>query len=425
VSATVPARPRVLFVSEAVTLAQVVRLATLARALDPARYEVHFAAATFSPLIFDGLDGSPPLGATRHTIESLSPEVVDARVVAGRRLYGRRTLAAYVREDRALLARVRPALVVGDLRLSLPIAAPLERVPHAALVNAYWSPHAVRPEGWPMPDHPIVRLLGPARAERHFPRALPLVMRHFAAPVNALRRAHGLPPLGDMSGVLTSGDHVLFPDVPALVPTAGAPVHHRYLGYVPWSPPVGLPPWWASLDRARATVYVTLGSSGRVQRLPLVVEAAASLGCQVVVSTAGRTRLAPAPNVFVADYLPGDLAAARADVVVSNGGSTTGYQALAAGRPVLGIASNLDQYLATQAIVRAGAGLMIRAGTATRDDVRAALARLFGEPSFTTAARAAAAALRAHDAATTFRAFVDEATGVSGGVPNAAAVRHD
>jgi UDP:flavonoid glycosyltransferase YjiC (YdhE family) len=90
----------------------------------------------------------------------------------------------------------------------------------------------------------------------------------------------------------------------------------------------------------------------------------------------------------------------------------------------LGIASNLDQYLATQAIVRAGAGLMIRAGTATRDDVRAALARLFGEPSFTTAARAAAAALRAHDAATTFRAFVDEATGVSGGVPNAAAVRH-
>lgn len=418
-----PDRPRILFVSEAVTLAQVVRLATLARALDPARYEVHFAAARFSPLIFDGPDGSPPLYATRHAIESLSPEVIDARVVAGRRLYGRRTLAAYVREDRALLARVRPALVVGDLRLSLPIAAPLEGVPHAALVNAYWSPHAVRPEGWPMPDHPIVRLLGPSRAERHFPRALPLVMRHFAAPVNALRRTHGLPPLGDMSGVLTSGNHVLFPDVPELVPTADAPSHHRYLGYVPWSPPVALPSWWGALDRARATVYVTLGSSGRVERLPLVVEAAASLGCQVLVSTAGRTRLPPAPNVHVADYLPGDVAAARADVVVSNGGSTTGYQALAAGRPVLGVASNLDQYLATQAIERAGAGLLVRAGTATIDDVRVALARLLSEPSFATAARAAADALRAQDAAATFRAFVDEAAGQASDAPNAAARR--
>jgi UDP:flavonoid glycosyltransferase YjiC (YdhE family) len=425
VTAAVPSRPRVLFVSEAVTLAQVVRLATLARALDPARFEVHFAAARFSPMIFDGLNGAPPLCATRHTIESLSPEVIDARVLAGRRLYGRRTLAAYVREDRALLARVRPALVVGDLRLSLPIAAPLEGVPHAALVNAYWSPHAVRPEGWPLPDHPIVRLLGPRRAERHFPRALPLVMRHFAAPVNALRRTHGLPPLGDMSSVLTAGDHVLFPDVPSLVPTAGAPPHHRYLGYVPWSPPVALPPWWDALDRERATVYVTLGSSGRVTRLPLVVEAAASLGCQVLVSTAGRARLdtaalarEAAARVHVADYLPGDLAAARADVVVSNGGSTTGYQALAAGRPVLGVASNLDQYLATQAIARAGAGLLVRADTATIDDVRLALARLLSEPSFGAAARAASAALRAQDATASFLSFVGEAT--TRGVPRAA-----
>ena len=38
-------RRRILFVAEAVTLAQVVRLVTLARALDPARYDVHFASA--------------------------------------------------------------------------------------------------------------------------------------------------------------------------------------------------------------------------------------------------------------------------------------------------------------------------------------------------------------------------------------------
>src|SRR5262245_28797067 len=145
-------RRRILFVSEAVTLAQVVRLATLARALDPARYEVHFASARFDDLVFGDAN------FVRHRIFSLPPAVVDARVAGGRRVYGERTLRRYLNEDRALLAAVGPALVVGDLRWSLTVAAPLERVPHACLINAYWSPRAER-DGWPLPDHPIVRLL--------------------------------------------------------------------------------------------------------------------------------------------------------------------------------------------------------------------------------------------------------------------------
>ena len=155
-------RRRILFVAEAVTLAQVVRLVTLARALDPARYDVHFASAVFDPLIFAGT------AFTRHTIQSLPAAVVDARVAGGRRLYGVRTLARYVGEERELLRRLRPALVVGDLRLSLSVSAALERVPHACLINAYWSAHVVR-EGFPLPDHPIVRWLGVELAARYFP----------------------------------------------------------------------------------------------------------------------------------------------------------------------------------------------------------------------------------------------------------------
>ena len=252
---------RILFVAEAVTLAQVVRLVTLARALDPARYEVHFASARFDDLIFR------ETRFVRHPIWSLSPAVIDARVARGQRLYGRRTLAAYVREERALLQAVRPDLVVGDLRLSLAISAPLERVPYAALINAYWSPFAER-HGFPLPEHPIVKLLGVALAERYFERALPFVFRHFARPLNQLRRRHGLAELGTLPEVLTFGDHTLFPDTPALVPTRGLPAHQRYLGYVAWSPPVPLPEWWSRLDAGRPTVYVTLGSSGRVQLPP-------------------------------------------------------------------------------------------------------------------------------------------------------------
>ena len=198
-----------------------------------------------------------------------------------------------------------------------------------------------------------------------------------------------------MPEVLTFGDHTLFPDTPALVPTRGLPAHQRYLGYVAWSPPVPLPEWWSRLDAGRPTAYVTLGSSGRVQLLPMVLDAAASLGCQVLVATAGRVRLgALPPHVFAADYLPGDLAARRAAVVISNGGSTTGYQALAEGRPVLGIPFNLDQSLASQAIARPGAGLVVRAGLADAKAVAAALSRLLAEPSFATKATDVAAGSR-------------------------------
>lgn len=394
---------RVLFVAEAVTLAQVVRLATLARALDPTRYQVHFAAATFDEMIFAGTS------FVRHAIRSLSPKVVDARVASGRRLYGRGTLAKYIREERALMTELRPHLVVGDLRLSLSVSAAVERVPYANLINAYWSTHVVR-DGYPLPDHPIVKLLGVRLAARYFPKALPWVFKHFANPVNALRRAHGLADLGTLPQVLTHGDHTLFPDVPALVPTRDLPAHQRYLGPVLWSPPVALPGWWGRLDPQRPTIYVTLGSSGRVQRLPLVIDAAASLGYQVLVATAGRSDPGVVPDhVYVADYLPGELAARRAAVVVSNGGSTTGYQALSEGRPVLGIAFNLDQYLAMGAIEHAGAGLLLRAGNVDRDQIRVALARLVSEATFTQRAEDLRDDFARWNAVEIFRTFVAEA----------------
>jgi UDP:flavonoid glycosyltransferase YjiC (YdhE family) len=302
--------------------------------------------------------------------------------------------------------------VVGDLRLSLSVSAALEQIPYAALINAYWSPQVLRRE-FPLPDHPIVSLLGERLAARYFPKARPAVFRHFARPVNALRARHGLASLGSLADVLTHGDHVLFPDVPALVPTRKLPPHQQYLGPVLWSPPAPPPSWWGALDRQRPTIYVTLGSSGRIERLPLVVDVAAQLGYQVLVATAGRakSKLGAVPrHVYVADYLPGHLAARRAALVVSNGGSTTGYQALAEGRPVLGIAANLDQHLAMTAIEEAGAGLLLRSGTLARQPLAAALERLVSEPSHARAAGQLKEEFGRWNAPAAFAAFVAEVT---------------
>jgi UDP:flavonoid glycosyltransferase YjiC (YdhE family) len=409
-------RTRILFVAEAVTLAQVVRLYTLARSLDPAHHEIHFASARFDEMVFGGgSDGgaahaNPASEWKRWPIKSLAPELVDRLVASGQRIYDEKTLAGYVDEERRLLREIRPALVVGDLRLSLAVSAPLQGVPHAALINAYWSPHAVR-EGFPLPDHPIVRLLGERVAARYFPVALPKVFDHFARPLNQLRRKHGLPPVGSLPQALLHGDYTLFPDVPELVPTRDAPARHRYLGPVAWAPAIDPPAWWERLDPARPTVYVTLGSSGRADRLPLVLEAIRDLGLQALISTAGRIELDVAalpPHVYTAALLPGDRAARKARLVISNGGSSTGYQALAEGRPVIGIASNLDQYLSMTAIETAGAGRLLRAGTLTKAAVRGAIEEVIESPSHLRAAQGLAETFARWNAADRFRAFVDE-----------------
>jgi UDP:flavonoid glycosyltransferase YjiC (YdhE family) len=374
-------RLRVLFVAEAVTLAQVTRLATLAEGLDADRYDVHFASAEFDELVF------PTPLFVRWRIRSRSKSQVDAAVASGRRPYDEATLVGYVEEDLRLLDAVRPDVVIGDLRLSLPTSAAVAGVPLLSLANAYWSPHAVR-DRFPMPDHPIVKLLGPRFAERYFPIALPRVFEHFAAPVNAVRRRYGLGRIGSLPEVLTAGDYTLFADVPALVPTRDLPASCVFLGPIPWSPKVPRPAALDELGRDRPLVYATLGSSGKVDLLPRVLEALSGLGVDVLVATAGRARrLALPENERATDFVPGDLASRRAALVVSNGGSSTGYQTLAEGTPVLGLPWNLDQYLASEAIDRAGAGLSVRAGTATAEEIREAAARLLTDGSFAEAAR--------------------------------------
>lgn len=398
-------RQRILFVAENVSLAQVVRLRVLAGSLDPARYEVVFACSEFDPLIFDGT------AFTRRTIHSMSAAQMHRRMAWGRRLYGGRTLARYVRDDLALLEAVQPALVVGDLRLSLLVAAPKLGVAHAALINAYWSPHAQR-EGFPLPVHPIVKLIGPARVAPHVGKAMPLVLDHFASPVNALRRRYGLPALGNLLEVLTSADHTLFPDVPELVPLAVRSTAHHFLGPVLWSPDVPLPRELDGDTGSMPLVYVTLGSSGDLRLVDNVLAALARLPVRVLLATAGRfdrTRLPP--NVIAARYVPGSEAARRAALVICNGGSSTGYQALHEGAPVLGLPFNFDQSLAMQAIERAGAGIAVLPHQASPERLMFAITTLLTDSSHRLAAQRMSRALHAVSASARFQSFVEQTVG--------------
>jgi UDP:flavonoid glycosyltransferase YjiC (YdhE family) len=394
-------RTRILFVSESVTLAQVVRLATLARALEPGRYDLHFAATAFPPAV----DLAFPV--QRWPLWGISAATAQSRLASGKRLYTPRVLRRYVEADLDLIDAVRPDLIVGDLRWSLAVSAPLRRIPLANLINAYWSPHARR-DGFPMPDHPVVRWLGERTASKYFPKALPWVFRYFVAPLDRERRRAGLVPLGDLLDVLTFGDFILYADPPEMVDMRELPPNHHFLGAIPWSAQGALPERWG---RGGTPVYVTLGSSGAERCVPIVLRALSRLPVDVLLATAARplAHALPHPlpdNVCAVPFADGRAACARAQVVVHNGGSSTGYQALQAGTPVLGIPSNLDQYLASERIGAQGAGLTLRSGSLTEAAVAIAIQRLLAEAAFRASAERLRQAFSRHDAGANFRDFV-------------------
>ncbi|MAT91602.1 MAG: glycosyl transferase family 1 [Halioglobus sp.] len=395
-------RVRVLFIAEAVTLAHVARPAALAAALDPARYELHFAHC---PRYRDLLGQLP---GQEHTLESISPAQFNAALARGAPLYDLDTLDAYVAADRALLQRLRPDVVVGDFRLSLAVSARLAGVPHVALANACWSPY-VR-QRYPVPDLPLSRALGPRLAQPLFSLGRPLAFAAHCLPMRALCRRHGLPAPGlDLRRVYSAGDYTLYADLPGLYDMAPLPDTHRFIGPVAWSPAGVKPGWWDEVPADLPAVYVTPGSSGAADLLPPVLAALADLPLVALVATAGAALPHTLPrNVFAAPFLPGEDAARRAAVVVCNGGSPTTHQALARGRPVLGIPGNLDQHLNMRTLTRAGAGLALRAERLDAHAVAASLRRLLEQPRFGERAAQLAADMARCQGAQRFCQFMDD-----------------
>ena len=396
---------RVLFIAEAVTLAHVARLVALARSLDASRYAVVLAC---DPR-YNKLIGVLPFPVVE--LRTIPAAQFFNAIARGSPIYSADDLTAYVEEDMRLLDRFRPDVVVGDFRLSLDVSATLSKVPYITITNAYWSPYARLRV--PVPDITMTRVFGAKIAQWLFDFARPVAFALHAAPLNRVRRKFGLARRSfDLREAYTRADVALYADIAEIVPTDGLPHSHRFIGPISWSPVAPLPEWWDRLPADRPVVYATLGSSGQEGLLPVVLEALADLPVTVIAATAGRVKPAALPaNARVADFLPGDRAAALAGVVICNGGSPTSYQGLAAGKPVIGIAGNLDQYLNMSLVEAAGAGTLVRGGEASVRSVREAVERLLADAAYRRSAERLRTAIAEYRAAQIFDAAVVSLTG--------------
>jgi UDP:flavonoid glycosyltransferase YjiC (YdhE family) len=178
---------------------------------------------------------------------------------------------------------------------------------------------------------------------------------------------------------------------------------------------IGLPDWWDELDGDRPVVHVTQGTLDTADLDRVIgptLRALAGEDVLVVAATGGRlVHEVPGPipaNARVAEFLPYDRLLPKVDVMVTNGGFGGVQQALAAGVPLVVSGDGEDKHEIAARVAWSGAGVNLRTGDPSAEQVGDAVRRVLREPAFRTRARALAAEYAAHDAHERLAETVDE-----------------
>ena len=378
---------RVLFVAEAISPIHPGWMLTLARSLDPAR---------FTPVLAWHPRYNAQLGPLEFPFFPL-PTILPRQFFGGLSqfhfYFGDANIEHYVAWDLEVFREAAPDVVVGGVRPSLVTSTAVARLPFVNIVGAHWSPYAR--DFWSWLNRRVEHRL------RTFSRQIALSLLQ---PFMSYRASRGLIRVGaqfgyapehqEISRLLSRGDWVLYPDVPEVVPTRGAPENHRYMGPVIWRPPVAggappVPPGGGPL------VYVDLSPAGTDALMEKVLRALDRLGARALVASPDRSLFGGHRRAHFQFPLPGPDVVPGVDCVVCGGGIGTAIPALQAGIPLLGLSGNIDQGIYMQHVVSKGLGLHLPAARATEDGVVAALRTLLEKPVFRSRARAVAAVMKA------------------------------
>jgi len=301
----------------------------------------------------------------------------------------------FVAAEVECMKKFHPDVVVFDHRYSAGTSAEVMRIPRVAITNLWWTPYDTigmgLPETYPlfiaMPRLRFIRRYAIARAVAK--RVTSFMFWRWIKPYNIVRAEYNLPPLRSILD-LFDGDAVILPDTPELMPSKNLPMTHHYVGPLVWEPTGSLPD---ELANVTGYVYVTMGSSADPKVFDTAIEALKLLNVAAIVTTGGVRKIEEfgtlPPHIKLYDFLPGSAAAANASVVVCQGGIGTIYQALANGKPLVGVPFMPEQEVyGIGAVERAGAGRALSAHSLTPQLLADTIDAVRSDPRYTSAAKA-------------------------------------
>lgn len=311
-------------------------------------------------------DRRATLASELPAIFALPPRSRRGHLFAG--FFARAAASKSVDDLGPIFDRFRPDVVIHEI-------GELGAAPHAV---SRGIPHVTVPFGGGLPDY-----------------ALPLVQRDLV-PVWA---SLDLPPpsMSDMAGDAylhpfpkSMGQRPALPQLAELRPTD---VVH---------PVVEVPDWLGSFGQTRPAVYVTAGTTPIVATLAPwkpTFEALGRLDVDVLVTIGPKfpiEELGPLPpNVRVERFVPQGLILDRVAVVVSHAGAGTMLAAARQGVPQLLLPTWADQWENSDALARAGSGILLEEDERSAVAIHNAVDSLMNDATYRTAAEALASEIAA------------------------------
>lgn len=371
---------KILFVAEAATFAHVVRPLTLAKLIrDYPGYEIAFACdSRYEKIVLEA-------GISFFSIHSIGVEKFLARIkFPFVPLYSRKELETYVQEELALFKSFKPDIVIGEFRHTLSISCTLMKIPYMTIVNAYWNPEvSIIPH---VPDFKYFFLIGEKVSQKIFESLYGYFQKLHAKPYRALQRKFSLPEDESIYDVYMHADRVLHPDLQRLYPQVVESKKVHFIGPILPNFDLFVPAY--EHKEGQPLIYVSMGSSGGKGVVEKVLASLVQLPVRVLVASGESELNNPAPEkIWIEKYLPAEKILSKADLMISHGGSVSADQALAAGVPVLGIASNLDHFISMELLCGKGVAKKIRASSAKEKNIAAAIMEMLEDIRFRKAAK--------------------------------------
>lgn len=305
------------------------------------------------------------------------------------------TIPQQVAELEPILSQWRPDAVVTEQNMLGPVLVLQEKHNLRVAVLAYYSCTIPGPDappfglGLPRPRNWHTRLLTRAAHLATEP-----MRARFRRSANSIRRSYGLPPIttsvleftGTMPLYLVMGTAEFDYERRDLPPSV------RYVGACLWDNPrhEKSSDWLEQLPKDQPWIHASEGTVHAQE--PFVLKAAAqglaNLPMQVILTTGGNREpaeldLGPAaPNVHLVRWVSHTELLPRLDVMITTGGSATVQTTLRAGVPLIVVPTDWDKPDIARRVVETGAGVRLAPGDCTPKQMRAAVERVLGTPSF-------------------------------------------
>ncbi len=156
----------------------------------------------------------------------------------------------------------------------------------------------------------------------------------------------------------------IVPEAETYSPSASKKIKIFYIGPLQWhSFSQKLPPWFDNITPDGKTIYLTFGSTGfNKSQLVNLAERLVKEGFRVVVTASSIANIKDFPkldNLFVTDYLPGDIISRKVDLTVCHGGYGTLIDSINSGVPVVSVPYNPDQVLHGLRMQELGLGITV------------------------------------------------------------------